>query len=144
MKKTNIFTFFILSFFTAPLFGVEFEGFECAEKSRGFHLMLGRGQAFPEFLGVDIETELKRQHKASKLVRLTCNSKPEINLEFAEKNIAGKTEQVVAELSVKFNVTAIVNTGKKNQTLQLSHGYLAKNLNSPGEEKLTQHFEVLK
>ncbi|MGS2719897.1 hypothetical protein [Paraglaciecola aestuariivivens] len=121
---------------------MQLSGFECADELLASIAILGRGDDFPNFLAQDVETELKRQSKTSKLLALTCTGEPVIQMASAEVLDQGEQKQVLSTLSVTFPLNAQVKNGKQKIELNLEQNYLVENLDKPGQQKVTKNFIV--
>jgi hypothetical protein len=119
-------------------------GFECAKKYSNVIPLLGRGEDFPAFLTQDIETELKRQNKTSKLISITCDGEPELKASHITIEENGQQQQVVSKLSFTIPVEVLVKNGKQEMTLFIDQSYYVENLDKPGQQKTTQNFIVKK
>lgn len=116
---------------------VQINGFDCANEVLDVLPVLGRGNQFPLFLLRDIQTELERQHSQSKLLAATCQNPPEM---------LGATtqdaEQQLTKLNITFDLLIKVDTGVGVQELDIKHAYFAENLQTEGQQKVTQRFIV--
>jgi heme-binding NEAT domain protein len=119
-------------------------GFERAKKYTNIISMLGRGTDFPAFLARDIETELKRQDKRSRLISITCKDEPELKVSHTTIEERDIQQKVVSKLSFTIPVEVIVKNGKNEMTLLVDHNYYVENLDKPGHQKTTQNFIVKK
>jgi hypothetical protein len=123
---------------------IQTSGFDCAQKFTNIIPMLGRGENFPAFLTRDIETELKRQNKTSKLISITCDGEPELKVSHINVEENGQQQQVVSKLSFTIPVEVLVKNGKQEMTLFVDQNYYVENLDKPGQQKTMQNFIVKK
>jgi hypothetical protein len=123
---------------------IQTSGFDCAQKFTNIIPMLGRGENFPAFLTRDIETELKRQNKTSKLISITCDGEPELKVSHINVEENGQQQKVVSKLSFTIPVEVFVKNGKQEMTLFVDQNYYVENLDNPGQQKTMQNFIVKK
>lgn len=151
MKKTALIA--LLAILTNPSLAksknpdqnsIQTSGFDCAQKFTNIIPMLGRGENFPVFLTRDIETELKRQNKTSKLISITCDGEPELKVSHINVEENGQQQQVVSKLSFTIPVEVLVKNGKQEMTLFVDQNYFVENLDKPGQQKTMQNFIVKK
>lgn len=151
MKKTALIA--LLAILTNPALAksknpdqnsIQTSGFDCAQKFTNIIPMLGRGENFPAFLTRDIETELKRQNKTSKLISITCDGEPELKVSHINVEENGQQQKVVSKLSFTIPVEVLVKNGKQEMTLFVDQNYYVENLDNPGQQKTMQNFIVKK
>ncbi|GGD57676.1 hypothetical protein [Lacimicrobium alkaliphilum] len=118
----------------------EVTGFDCADAIQNVIPLLGRGEDAASFVAIDVETELKRQHKSSELQSISCTAEPEIKA--ATLNDENSGEAVLSRLSVTFPLEVSVSAGKQTMDMVVDHQYLAENLETTDQRKVTQKFIV--
>lgn len=121
----------------------KYSGFECADELTQIIPLLGRGSNFPEFLFDDVNSELKRQNKKARLIKLTCNGEPKLQGKTNKQNVDGSEQTSLSSMTAIFPLTAIVKEPKKTVTLIINHIYKVENMNSPEPKKVTQTFQVI-
>jgi hypothetical protein len=120
---------------------VEISGFECADKSLSMLGYLGRGTHFPEFLITDVETELKRQHAASQLVKVECTGEPEI-LSNSLPIAGDPSKNLLSTLSMTFPLNVQVRNAGTIMDLKVDQNYTVEGMDGESGPILTQNFVI--
>jgi hypothetical protein len=123
---------------------VEANGFECADSALHVMALLGRGPDFPKFLINDVETELNRQNKGSRLVSIKCTGEPELKAgSVALENDESKAVLSKLSLTIPLEIEVKHSSGVKNvMHLKVDQNYLVENLDKDDQAKVTQNFIV--
>ncbi|ALS99263.1 hypothetical protein [Lacimicrobium alkaliphilum] len=118
----------------------QINGFDCADAIQNVIPLLGRGELVETFVPLDVENELKRQHKSSVLQSINCTAEPEIKGATIKDKESG--EAVLSRLSVTFPLEISVAAGKQTMDMVVHQQYLAENLETTDQRKVTQKFIV--
>ena len=128
---------------TSPrVHNVDVESFKCAQELLPSIDILGRGTDYPNFLIKDIHTELLRQDDDTEILEIKCSGEPKIEGMFAELEMEGETQTALDQLSVKFPVEMLVDTGTTVWIMHVEHNYRVSSL-AKGSPKLVQTFDVI-
>lgn len=122
---------------------VKISGFECANNSLNAIDLLGRGLEFPGFIVQDVANELIRQQAGSVLLSVRCIGEPELKAaSLPDPENPGKS--MLSKLSMSFPLDIQVQANKQTKMqLEVKQSYLAENLETDKQRKVTQHFAVI-
>ena len=118
------------------------EGFECIAEFKDQVEILGRGKDYPQFIGEDLEVELKKQDAASALVSANCLSEVELGVKFANATVDNESAQLLDYLEATFPLELVVFNGEENWILDVSLKYTVDGLASKEVPELTKTFQV--